>query len=64
MAVALLPDPCTRTNPVRTPVLPLYLTSHLALTPGTRLGVHDITAAIGEGNVPWHFIHHRPLLRR
>jgi hypothetical protein len=25
------------------------LTSHLALTPGTRLGVYDIIAAIGEG---------------
>ena len=28
------------------------LTSHLALTPGTRLGVYDITAAIGEGGRP------------
>jgi hypothetical protein len=27
------------------------LTSHLALTPGTRLGVDDITEAIGEGGM-------------
>jgi hypothetical protein len=26
------------------------LTSQLALTPGTSLGVHDITAPIGEGS--------------
>jgi len=33
----------------RTLVLPL--TSHLALTPGTRVGVYDITAAVGEGGM-------------
>jgi eukaryotic-like serine/threonine-protein kinase len=41
---------CTRTNRPHGGSAPI-LTSHLALTPGTRLGVYDITAAIGEGGM-------------
>jgi serine/threonine protein kinase len=42
----------TRSNPVRTPVLPYTdVTCGPDLTPGTRLGVYDIIAPIGEGGM-------------
>jgi eukaryotic-like serine/threonine-protein kinase len=36
---------------VRTPGSAPILTAHLALTPGTRLGIYDIVAPIGEGGM-------------
>jgi hypothetical protein len=29
-----------------------YASGHLALTPGTRLGVYEVISAIGEGGPP------------
>jgi serine/threonine protein kinase len=42
-------SPCVHV-PVRSGSAPI-LASHLSLTPGTRLGVYDITAQIGEGGM-------------
>ncbi len=38
----------SRSNPVRPAVPPRIITLPLALTPGTRLGVYEIIAQIGE----------------
>jgi hypothetical protein len=43
-------SPSPRTNRVRA-TLTRYTSSRLALTPGTRLGVYDITAQIAVGNM-------------
>jgi len=43
--------PSTRRNLVSIPDSAPILTSHLSLTLGTRVGVYEITAAIGEGGM-------------
>jgi hypothetical protein len=42
-----VPSACTRSNPARTRSAPI-LTSHLALTPGTRLSPYEIVSPLGR----------------
>jgi len=42
--------PCTRTCSIRTVASPIY-SNHLALTPGTRIGVYEVIEQIGAGGM-------------